>query len=205
MAENEQQKTEAAQAEAVQEDLTLLDQIIDEGKMALDVSQRDGAKDLLSEFVSQIMDGAMVVSKDTEITINNRISQIDKLISDQLNEVMHHEDFQKLEGSWRGLNYLVMQSETGESMKIRVMNASKKDLLKDLEKAAEFDQSTLFKKIYESEFGTFGGSAYGALIGDFANQQPSPGHVLYRENVPGRCCRACPLHFRGGAGVTGFR
>ena len=168
MAENEQQqKSEGAQAEEVQEDLTLLDKIIDEGKMALDVSQRDGAKDLLSEFVSQIMDGAMVVSKDTEITINNRISQIDKLISDQLNAIMHHEDFQKLEGSWRGLNYLVMQSETGETMKIRVMNASKKDLLKDLEKAAEFDQSTLFKKIYESEFGTFGGSAYGALIGDF--------------------------------------
>ena len=168
MAENEQQqKSEAAQAEEIQEDLTLLDQIIDEGKMALDESQRDGAKDILSAFVSQIMDGAMVVSKDTEITINNRISQIDKLISDQLNEIMHHEDFQKLEGSWRGLNYLVMQSETGESMKIRVLNASKKDLLKDLEKAAEFDQSTLFKKIYESEFGTFGGSAYGALIGDF--------------------------------------
>ena len=103
MAENEQQpKSEAADAEAVQEELTLLDQIIDEGKMALDVSQRAGAKDLLSAFVSQIMDGAMVVAKDTEATINNRISQIDKLISDQLNEIMHHEDFQKLEGSWRG-------------------------------------------------------------------------------------------------------
>ncbi len=160
MAENEQQqKSEAAQAEAVQEEITLLDQIIDEGKMALDESHRELAKDLLSEFVSQIMEGVMVVSKDTEAMINNRIGQIDKLISDQLNEVMHHADFQKLEGSWRGLNYLVMQSETGETMKIRVMNASKKDLLKDLEKAAEFDQSTLFKKIYESEFGTFGGSA----------------------------------------------
>lgn len=168
MAENEQkQKPEAAQAEEVQEEVTLLDQIIDEGKMALDESHRELAKDLLSEFVSQIMEGVMVVAKDTEAMINNRISQIDKLISDQLNEIIHHPDFQKLEGSWRGLNYLVMQSETGEAMKIRVMNASKKDLLKDLEKAAEFDQSTLFKKIYESEFGTFGGSAYGALIGDF--------------------------------------
>ncbi len=168
MAENEQeQKPEAAQAEETQQEMSLLDQIIDDGKMALDESHRQLAKDMIGEFVSQIMEGVMLVSKDTEAMINSRISQIDKLISDQLNEIMHHADFQKLEGSWRGLNYLVMQSETGEHMKIRVMNASKKDLLKDLEKAAEFDQSTLFKKIYEAEFGTFGGSAYGALIGDF--------------------------------------
>ena len=158
---------EAAEAETAKEEMTLLDQIIEEGKMALDESHWVTAKDLLGEFVSQIMEGVMVVSKDTEAMINSGISQIDKLISDQLNEIMHHSDFQKLEGSWRGLNYLVLQSETGEHMKIRVMNASKKDLLKDLEKAAELDQSTLFKKIYEAEFGTFGGSAYGALIGDF--------------------------------------
>lgn len=168
MAENQQQQqNEAAPAEEVQEEKSLLDRIIDEGKMALDDSQRDSARDLLSEFVSQIVDGSMVVAKDTEATINARIAQIDKLISDQLNEIMHYEDFQKLEGSWRGLHYLVQQSETGEMMKIRVLNASKKDLLKDLEKAVEFDQSALFKKIYESEFGTFGGASYGALIGDF--------------------------------------
>jgi type VI secretion system protein ImpC len=71
------------------------------------------------------------------------------------------------EASWRGLNYLVQQSETGEMMKIRVMNVAKKDLLKDMERASEFDQSTLFKKIYEEEFGMFGGASYGALIGDY--------------------------------------
>ncbi|HOS97122.1 MAG TPA: type VI secretion system contractile sheath large subunit, partial [Deltaproteobacteria bacterium] len=98
---------------------------------------------------------------------NARIAQIDKLLSDQLNEVMHHEDFQKLEASWRGLFYLVSQSETGEKLKIRVMNATKSELLKDMEKATEFDQSTLFKKIYEEEFGMFGGASYGALIGDY--------------------------------------
>ncbi len=167
MAENEQQKAEAAQAAAVQQEASLLDQIIDEGKMALQENQRTMAKDLITEFVGQIMEGAMVVSKDTETMINARISQIDQLLSEQLNEIMHHPDFQKLEASWRGMHYLVHQSETGEHLKIRVLNASKKDLLKDLEKAAEFDQSQLFKKIYESEFGTFGGSAYGALIGDY--------------------------------------
>jgi len=99
--------------------------------------------------------------------INARIAQIDRIISAQLNEIMHHPDLQKLEGSWRGLDYLVHQSETGDSLKLKVMNVSKKDLLKDMEKASEFDQSTLFKKIYEEEFGMFGGAAFGAIVGDY--------------------------------------
>ena len=135
--------------------------------MARDESQRGWARDIIGEFVKQVMEGAMVVSKNTELMINARIAQIDRLISMQLNEVMHHPDFQKLEASWRGFNYLVHQSETGDTLKIRVMNVSKKDLLKDMEKASEFDQSTLFKKIYEEEFGMFGGASYGALIGDY--------------------------------------
>ena len=166
MAEKEQQVQPEAQAEEVQEK-SLLDQIIDDGRLARETSQRDFAKDVVGEFVSQIMAGEMTVSKNTEAMINARISAIDKLISDQLNEVMHHEDFQKIEASWRGLQYLIDQSETGEQLKIRVMNVNKKDLLKDMEKASEFDQSTLFKKIYEEEFGMFGGAPYGAMIGDY--------------------------------------
>ena len=168
MAENEQQvQPEAAQATEVQEEKSLLDQIIDDGRLAREESQRDFAKNVVGEFVSQIMAGEMTVSKNTEAMINARISAIDKLISDQLNEVMHHEDFQKMEASWRGLHYLIDQTETGEKLKIRVMNVSKKDLLKDMEKASEFDQSALFKKIYEEEFGMFGGASYGALMGDY--------------------------------------
>ncbi len=162
----EQVKTESAQAEEIEEK-SILDQIIEEGRMAREESQKERAKDLIGEFVSQIMEGAIVVSKDTEVMINTRISHIDELISKQLNEVMHQPEFQKLEGSWRGLNYMVQQTETGEKLKIRVMNVSKQDLLKDMEKASEFDQSALFKKVYESEFGTFGGEAFGALIGDY--------------------------------------
>jgi type VI secretion system protein ImpC len=168
MAENEQQiQPVSTQAEETQEEKGLLDQILEEGRLARDESQKAWAKDVVGEFVKQIMEGAIVVSKDTEAMINARIAQIDKLISAQLNAVMHHPEFQKLEASWRGLNYLVMQSETGERMKIRVMNVTKKELLKDMEKATEFDQSTLFKKIYEEEFGTFGGAAYGAMVGDY--------------------------------------
>ena len=183
MAENEQmQEAESAPVEEAQEEKGLLEKIIDEGNLAPEASKREWAKDLIGEFVGQIMQGAIVVSKDTEAMINARISEIDKLLSDQLNEVMHHSDFQKLEASWRGLHYLVHQSETGEHLKIRVLNASQKDLLKDLEKASEFDQSALFKKIYESEFGTFGGSAYGALIGDyeFSNH---PEHLALLEKM----------------------
>ena len=101
--------------EDVAEEQSLLDQIIEDGRMARDESQRECARDLIGEFVKQVMEGAMVVSKDTELMINARIAQIDRLISAQLNEIMHHPDFQKLEASWRGLSYLVEQSETGET------------------------------------------------------------------------------------------
>lgn len=145
----------------------LLARILDEGRLARDESQEGRARDLVSEFVRQAMRGELVVSKNTEAMISARIAAIDKLISAQLNEVMHAEEFQKLEASWRGLHHLVTESETGTMLKIRVMNASKKELLKDMERAPEFDQSALFKKVYEEEFGTFGGSPVGALIGDY--------------------------------------
>src|SRR3990172_6242462 len=141
-------KTETAQAEVVQGEKSILDKIIEEGRMVRDEGQKEWAKDIIGEFVSQIMEKTIVVSKDTESMINKRISDIDALISKQLNEVMHCPDFQKLEASWRGLHYLVMQSETGEKLKIRVVNVSKQDLLKDIEKASEFDQSALFKMVY---------------------------------------------------------
>ena len=93
--------------------------------------------------------------------------QIDLLISKQLNEVLHDETFQKLEATWRGVKYLMDQSETSASLKIKLFNAPKKDLLKDLQRAPEFDQSQLFKKVYEEEFGTFGGAPIAALVGDY--------------------------------------
>lgn len=160
-----QQAQEGGLAEA--QGISLLDQIIKEGRLATDEAQRGFARDMIAEFVKQVIEGTVTLSKDTELMIHSRIAQLDRLISAQLNEIMHHEDFQRLEGSWRGLNYLVQQSETGEMLKIRVMNVSKKDLTKDMEKAAEFDQSTLFKKVYEDEFGMFGGASYGALVGDY--------------------------------------
>lgn len=149
-------------------ELTLLDKVVLEGKLARDESQRKYARDLVSEFVSQILDQQMTVSSDTVAGIEKRIEAIDKLLSAQLNEILHHPDFQRLEASWRGLHYLVMNTETSTRLKLRLLNTTQKELLTDLEKAVEFDQSALFKKIYEEEYGTFGGNPYSALVADFA-------------------------------------
>jgi type VI secretion system protein ImpC len=156
----------AAAATDKTEEPGLLDQIIAQGRMARDEEQRTLAKDLIGEFVDQVMSG-MTISRDMQASINARIAQIDTLLSKQLNAILHHEEFQKLEASWRGLHYLVHQSETGPMLKLKVMNVAKKDLLKDMERAPEFDQSALFKKVYEEEFGMFGGHPFGALIGDY--------------------------------------
>lgn len=145
----------------------LLDQIVDEGRLGRDVAARERGKDLVKEFVAQVLDGSMTVSKDAEAMINARIAQIDHLISLQLNEVLHNASFQKLESTWRGLKFLLDQSETGENLKIKIFNATKKDLLRDLQRAPEFDQSTLFKKVYEEEFGIFGGAPFAAMVGDY--------------------------------------
>lgn len=146
---------------------TLLDKIIVEGKLARDDSQRGFARDLVAEFVNSVLAEGGTVGNDVVAMINDKIAQIDDLLSDQLNEILHHEEFQKLEASWRGLAYLVFNTETGTKLKLRLLNISKADLLKDLEKAVEFDQSALFKKVYEEEYGTFGGNPYSMLVGDY--------------------------------------
>src|SRR5215510_1350597 len=144
-----------------------VDRIIADGRVTRDDSQIAHARDLVREFVTQALDEGMVISDDVVAAIKTRIAAIDQLISDQLNAILHNPEFQQLEASWRGLAYFVMNTETGSSLKIRLLNLTKKELLTDLEKATEFDQSVLFKKVYEEEYGTFGGHPYSCLIGDF--------------------------------------
>jgi len=166
MANQEMAKTPAPVTEQVAEK-GLLDQIVDEGRVGVDAATRERGKSLVKEFINQVLEGQVTISKDTEAMINARVAQIDHLVSIQLNEVLHHPQFQKLESSWRGLKYLINQSETSVMLKIRVMNVSKKELLRDLQRAPEFDQSALFKKIYEEEFGVFGGEPFAAMVGDY--------------------------------------
>jgi type VI secretion system protein ImpC len=162
-AEQAQQGQAGAKA---QEAPSLLDAVI-KATRPQDQKEAERAKTYFRQFLDQVVKPGQVVSKDVETNIKFWIKEIDKKLSAQLNEVMHHPDFQKLEASWRGLHYLVMQSETGDSLKIKVLNVGKRELFKDLEKAIEFDQSSLFKKIYEEEYGILGGEPYGILVGDY--------------------------------------
>ncbi|AUN31081.1 type VI secretion system contractile sheath large subunit [Niveispirillum cyanobacteriorum] len=149
-------------------DTTLLDKIIVEGKLARDDSQKEFARDLVAEFVNSVLaEEGGTVGNDVVALINDKIAEIDDLLSAQLNEILHDPDLQKLEATWRGLSFLVFNTETSTSLKLRILNITKEELLKDLEKAVEFDQSALFKKVYEEEYGTFGGNPYSMLMGDY--------------------------------------
>ncbi|MBX3439730.1 MAG: type VI secretion system contractile sheath large subunit [Planctomycetaceae bacterium] len=162
MMAQQKQETQAASAE-VTESASLLDKAIAATKQ----TEPDRAQELIRTLVEEANRGTIEFSKDLYATLERAIGKIDAVVSKQLAAIMHHPDLQKLEGTWRGLHYLVMNSETGTDLQIRLMNISKKELAKDLDKAIEFDQSTIFKKIYESEFGMPGGEPYGALIGDY--------------------------------------
>jgi type VI secretion system protein ImpC len=147
---------------------SLLDAVLKKGFRAKTKLQKTEAARDIEALVSEVLQGVKFGSKKVDKSIQDRIDAIDEVLSKQLAAIMHHDDFQKLEGSWRGLHYLVHNSNTSTSMKIRVLNASKDDLMQDQEDATEFDQTALFKNIYEHEYGTFGGAPYGALIGDYA-------------------------------------
>jgi type VI secretion system protein ImpC len=157
-AEKTAQVTQTKEAE-----FSLLDQAIASTKQ----TEPDRAKELLKTLTEEALKGTVTYSKNLTVTFNKAIAMIDEKMSKQLNAIMHDQKFLKLEGSWRGLHHLIMNSETSANLKIRVMNVSKRDLYRDLSKAVEFDQSQTFKKIYENEFGTPGGEPYGALIGDY--------------------------------------
>ena len=155
------------QTGALLESSSLLDDIVSQSKVAKTDTEHERAKDLITELVKEVMQGTVTVSDNLSATIDARIAEIDQLISDQLSEVMHAAEFQKLESTWTGLQYLCKHTSTGEQMKIKVFNATKKELVKDFKTAIDFDQSALFKKVYEEEFGTFGGAPFATLIGDF--------------------------------------
>lgn len=150
-------------------EMTLLDKIVQEGNMAVEPSQGPYAKKLIGQFASQILDEGMKAAPDKGVVamINERIAEIDKLLTDQLNAIMHNPAFQQLEASWRGLHDMVYGTETSSRLKLRLLNVTKKELLKDLESAVDHDMSVLFKKVYEEEYGTFGGNPYSLLIGDY--------------------------------------
>ncbi|MBN3752022.1 type VI secretion system contractile sheath large subunit [Paraburkholderia sp. Tr-20389] len=140
----------------------------------------DKAKEAVETAVRTLAEQALrdtaVISNDVLATIESLIAQIDKKLSEQINLIIHSEEFQKVESAWRGLHYLVNNTETDESLKIRVMNISKGELHKTLKKykGTAWDQSPFFKKLYEEEYGQFGGEPYGALVADYYFDNSGP-------------------------------
>src|ERR1019366_2603490 len=166
----------------------------------------DQAKVAVEGAVRTLAEHALVntrlISSDAIESIEAIIAAIDKKLTDQINLILHHEDFQKLEGAWRGLHYLVTNSETDETLKIRVMNVSKQELGRTLKryKGAAWDQSPVFKKVYEEEFGQLGGEPFGCLVGDYHFDQTPPDVELLGEMA--KIASAAHAPFIAGASPT---
>jgi type VI secretion system protein ImpC len=194
--ETQKQQT-TGQAEAP----SLLDQVVSATKQ----TEPDRAQELVKTLVEQALSGTVTFDKNLNRTIEKAIAAIDRKLSAQLNAIMHDPKFLRLEGSWRGLHHLVMNSETGTSLKLKVLNASKRELNRDLSRAVEFDQSQLFKKLYETEFGTPGGEPYAALIGDYEwSHHPDDVETLRLiSNVA--AASFAPFISAAGAGMFGFK
>ena len=196
MAETQEQ---VAQAEAVLVEGTELTQLLqkefkpktEEAKSAVELAVRTLAAQALAQ--------TKLISPDATRSIEAIIAEIDRKLTEQINLILHHADFQKLEGGWRGLHYLVNNTETDEMLKIRVLNISKNDLGKTLKrfKGTAWDQSPVFKSVYEAEYGSFGGEPFGCLVGDFYFDQTPPDVELLGELS--KTCAAAHTPFIAGA------
>lgn len=190
----------AAAVSQTESSLGLLEQAIGATRQ----TERSEAEDLIRNLTEEALKGTVTWSRNLTVTFNQAIKAIDDKMSAQLAAIMHAPEFQKLEGSWRGLHHLVMNSETGSALKIKVLNVSKRELFKDLDKAVEFDQSQTFKKLYESEFGSPGGEPYGALVGDYEFTS-HPEDIDLLANMSHVAAGAfCPFISASAPGLFGF-
>ena len=163
---------------------------------------RSAVEDAVRTLAEQALAQTTLIGSDVVKSIESMIAALDQKLTEQINQIMHHEDFQKLEGAWRGLHYLVNNTETDEMLKIRVFNISKAELGKTLKryKGTAWDQSPLFKRVYEEEYGQFGGEPYGCLVGDYHFDQSPPDVELLGEMS--KVCAASHSPFITGASPT---
>ena len=166
----------------------------------------DRAKEAVEQAVGtlaqQVLSDTSLISDDAIKSIESIIAEIDRKLREQVNRILHNEEFQKVESAWRGLHHLVNNTETDEMLKIRVMNISKKDLAKTLKKfkGTAWDQSPIFKKMYEEEYGQFGGEPYGCLVGDYHFDHSAPDMELLGEIS--KVCAAAHAPFITGLAPT---
>lgn len=164
-------ETEAQGAAAVSApaEVSEFESLLNKEFKARDEQKQSAVQTAVRTLAQQALGATQLISSDVTKTISAMVAEIDRKLSEQINKIIHHEDFKALEGSWRGLHHLVNNTETDETLKIRVLNVSKNDLKKTLKKfeGTAWDQSPFFKKLYEDEFGSPGGQPYGALVGDY--------------------------------------
>jgi type VI secretion system protein ImpC len=162
------------------------------------------AEELLAALVKESLTGTIVWNKNLVSTLNETINRLDEKLSRQLVKVMHHESFKKLEGAWRGLNYLVKNTASSGSMKIRILSVGQRELYKEMDKAPDFDQSFLFKQIYENEFGMPGGEPYGVLIGDYEFKNHPEDLELLRKISSVSAASFCPFISAADSSLMGL-
>jgi type VI secretion system protein ImpC len=163
---------------------------------------KSAVEEAVRTLAAQALSRTTLIGHDVIKSIEAIIAELDRKLTEQVNLVLHHPDFQKLEGSWRGLHYLINNTETDEQLKIRFMSITKQELGKTLKryKGTAWDQSPLFKRIYEEEYGQFGGEPFGCLVGDYAFDHSPPDVELLSEMA--KVSAAAHTPFIAGASPT---
>lgn len=202
----ETERQDSAAAEAGTRDADEFSQLLKQSFKPRTERAATEVENAVSTLVEQALSDTSMVKDDVLDTLDEMIARIDEKLSAQMNQILHAEEFQQLESSWRGLHYLVFESETDATLKIRVMNTSKKELYRDLRTypGARWDQSPLFKKVYESEFGQLGGEPYGALVGDFYFDHSAPDVQLLRDLAKVASAGHCPFLSAAGSTLMGM-
>jgi len=197
-----QQQAEKTTAAATTEKslLSSIVQVTDQ----LGVEQKQ-VKDWLQTIVDEAMTGTVAWDKNVTRTLDQALDALDRKLSKQLAAVMHHPKFQKLEGTWRGLRHLVFNSETSDTLQLKVLNVTKDELAKDLDTAVEFDMSQLWKKIYTHEFSQPGGRPFGALIGDYEFTQHPTDVAMLRKVSQVAAASFCPFISAASSKLFGFK
>jgi len=165
-----------AQPAAASAELTEFESLLTKEFKPKSEEAKSAVKLAVQTLAEQALSASTLISDNAIKTIEAIIAEIDRKLTEQVNLILHHQDFKTIEGTWRGLHYLVNNTETAENLKIRVMNISKKEVAKTLKKfkGTAWDQSPLFKKLYEEEFGMPGGQPYGCLMGDYYFDHTAP-------------------------------
>ncbi|MGM0417342.1 MAG: type VI secretion system contractile sheath large subunit [Thermodesulfobacteriota bacterium] len=181
MAENEKKDQKEEKPVETQES-SLLDEIIQATKIKPGDDAYSITKTGVEAFIDEILKSGRQQEKLSKAVVDDMIANLDKKLSDQVNEIMHHQDFQKMESSWRSLKYLVDNTDFRENIKLSFVNISKEDLIDDFEDSPEIPESGLYKTMYTEEYGQFGGQPYGAVIGNY-DFGPGPQDIKLLQNI----------------------